>query len=166
MATTLNIRRMSGLSSGSNNTSLPSPFFRDDVASGGGNVRIPGTGTGFSYTHVLRTFLSATTDTEISNLVWFTDGNNGWTAGVDAHAKNEGLTWSANVDTEMTGGASVFTFTSGAPLDGSVAQSGPWTPADVGSYIGDLIRLQLRVQAGTVAGALVAENFVMQVDVV
>jgi hypothetical protein len=64
----------------------------------------------------------------------------------------------------MSGGASFFAKTSGAPLDGDTTDAGPFVPADDNSYIGDLIELQMNISSSATQGTLAAESCTLAYD--
>jgi hypothetical protein len=64
----------------------------------------------------------------------------------------------------MSGGADLFGKTSGSPLDGDATDAGPFVPADVDTYIGDLIELQMTVASTATSGTLTAETLTLAYD--
>lgn len=125
---------------------------------------IPGAGSIYSYTKKLRAYMEAPPDTEVSNLRWYSDGGNGFGTGVGVQAKNIGTTFGAHYDTQMSGGTDLFTYTSGAPLDGDGTDAGPFGPGDDNNHIGDIIELQMSVASTAANGALSAETLTLAYD--
>ena len=105
--------------------------------------------------------MEAPPDTQISDLRWYTDGNNGLGTGVTVVAKNLGVSWAANANTALADSTNLFSFTSGSPLDGDGTDTGPFVPADDDSYIGDLIRLQMQVADTASNGATPTETLTL-----
>ncbi len=64
----------------------------------------------------------------------------------------------------MSGGSSLFGYTSGSPLDGDGTDTGPFVPADNTTYIGDIIELQISVASTASNGALSAETLTLAWD--
>ncbi len=125
---------------------------------------VPGSGTNYSYVKKLRAKMTAAPGTNVSNLKWYSDGSSGLGTGIAVTAKNIGTTFGTHYNTAMTGGTNLFTYTSGAALDGVTTDTGPFLPASNGSYIGDIIELQLSVASTATNGALSAESVVLAYD--
>lgn len=118
----------------------------------------PTSGTNYSYVKKLRAYMEAPPDTNITDLRWYTDGSSGFGTGIAVTAKNIGTTFGTHYKTAMSGGSSLFGYTSGSPLDGDGTDAGPFVPADDNSYIGDVIELQMSVADTASNGALTAEG--------
>lgn len=127
-------------------------------------IVVPGAGSNYSFVKKLRPYMEAPPGTNISNLRWYTDGSNGFGTGITATAKNIGTTFGTHYDTLMSGGADLFGYTSGSPLDGDGTDTGPFVPADDNTYIGDIIELQLAVASTASNGALSAETLTLAYD--
>jgi hypothetical protein len=84
--------------------------------------------------------------------------------GVGVTAKNIGVTFGTHYDTAMIGGADLFTYTSGSPIDGDGTDTGPFVPADNATYIGDIIELQMSVADTATNGAVSAETLTLAYD--
>jgi len=125
---------------------------------------VPDAGSIYSYTKKVRAYMEAAPGTQVGNLRWYSDGANGFGTGIGVTAKNLGITWGANYKTQMSGGADLFGYTSGAPLDGDGTDTGPFVPADDDSYIGDLIELQMSVASTASHGALATESLTLAYD--
>lgn len=169
MAATIEIHEMSALNTGVNKSGGTVRFKDADNATVDllNPVVIPATGTTYSYTKKLRAYMSDPPNTQISNLRWYTDGNNGFGTGIEVSVKNLGITWGANYKTEMANGSDLFSFIlEGSPgaLDGSITDAGPFVPGDDDSYIGDLIELQMSVASTASSGALTPETLTMAYD--
>lgn len=166
MAATIQIHEMSGLNTGVDKTSGTVRFKAADNATVDASdpLVIPSEGTVYSYTKKLRAYMEAPPSVSVSNLRWYTDGTNGFGTGVGVTVKNLGVTWGANYNTEMSGGADLFSKTSGSPLDGDGTDAGPFVPADDNSYIGDLIELQLAVASTASQGALTGGTLTFAYD--
>jgi len=161
MAATIQIHEMSGASAGVDKTSGTVRFkAADDAAVDTNNrLQIPVSGSNYSYTKNLRAYMEAPPDTDIYDLEWYTDGG-GFGAGITVNAKAEG-SFTANVDTEMTGGSDLFGYTSGSPLDGDGNNSGPFDSGDDDSWIGDFILMQMVVEDTASPGTLAAETLTL-----
>ncbi len=125
---------------------------------------IPTSGTDYSYVKKLRLYMEDAPDTQVSNLRWYSDGSSGFGTGVGCSVKNIGTTFGTHYDTAMSGGVSLFNYTSGSPLDGDTTDAGPFVPADVDTYIGDIIELQISVADTATSGALSAETLTAAYD--
>ena len=69
-----------------------------------------------------------------------------------------------NYKTQMSGGADLFGYVVGSPLDGDGTDAGPFDADDVDTYIGDLIELQMAVASTASHGALSAETLTLAWD--
>ncbi len=166
MATTIQVHEMTGAGAGVDKTGGTVRFKKADntIVDSNDPIPIPGAGEELSFTKNLQVYLVSTTDTSLTNLVGFSDGNNGWT-GVDVHVQAVAA-FTANVESDA-GGVSMFTYTSGAPLDCDALNPGPWDAADNASYIGDVVIAQMRVSSTASNGLLApAEPWSFQIDVV
>ena len=166
MAAAIQIHEMSALATGINKTSGTVRFKAADDATVDANdpLVIPPSGSDYSFTKQLRAYMESPPDTQISNLRWYTDGANGFGSGITVQAKNVGTTYDANYDTQMSGGADLFGYTSASPLDGDGTDTGPFVPADDDSYIGDLIMLQMIIASTASPGTLTAETLTLAYD--
>ena len=166
MAATLQIHEMSALDTGTDKTSGTVRFKDADNNAVDNNnpLVIPVSGSIYSYTKKLRVKMTVAPDTQISNFRWYTDGSNGFGTGVGVTAKNLGTSWAANYKTQMSGGADVFGYTDGSPLDGDGTDTGPFTPSDLNDYIGDLIELQMSIASTATNGSLSAETLTFAYD--
>ena len=166
MSATIQIHEMSALAAGTDKTSGTIRFKDADNATVDGNnpIVVPGAGTAYSYTKKVRAKMTVAPNTNITNIRWYSDGGNGFGTGVGLVAKNIGTTWGANYKTAQAGGSDLFGYTSGASLNGSVTDPGPWVPASNGNYIGDLIELQMTVTSTASNGALSAEALTLAYD--
>lgn len=124
-------------------------------------IPIPAAGTNYSYVKKLRPYMEAPPDTNVDSFTWYTDGNNGYGAGITVNAKNIGTTFGTHYQTEMSGGTNLFSYTSGAPLNGSATDAGPYLPAADNTYIGDIIELQMAVASTASSGAKAAETLTL-----
>lgn len=127
---------------------------------------VPAALSNYSYVKKLRAFMQAAPDINISNLRWYTDGTNGFGTGISVVAKNLGTTFGTHYKTLMESGTDLFSYTSAAPLDGDGTDAGPFVPEDEGTYIGDIIELQMEVHHTATNGALVAETLTFSFDAI
>lgn len=127
-------------------------------------IPIPGAGSNYSYVKKLRPYMEAPPDTNISNIRWYTDGGNGFGTGITVNAKNIGTTFGTHYQTAMSGGADLFGYTSGSPLNGDGTDTGPFVPADDNTYIGDIVELQMAVASSATSGAKTAETLTCAYD--
>lgn len=166
MAATIQIHEMSALESGVDKTAGTVRFKAADNATvdSADPLVIPAADSIYSYTKKLRAYMEAPPSVSVSNLRWYTDGNNGFGTGVTATVKNLGVTWCANYNTVQSGGADLFGKTYASPLDGDATDAGPFVPADDNSYIGDLIETQLAVANTATQGALTGEPLTFAFD--
>jgi len=166
MAATIQIHEMTSLTTGVNKTSGTIRFKDADNATVdlSNPLVVPDSGSIYSYTKKLRAYMAAPPDTQISNMRWYTDGNNGFGTGIEVTAKNVGTTWGANYKTQMSGGSNLFGYTSAAPLDGDSTDTGPFDSGNDDSYIGDLIELQMSVASTAQHGSLTPETLTLAWD--
>lgn len=166
MAATIQIQEMSALATGVNKTSGTVRFKAADnnVVDTNNPLQIPGSGSIYSYTKKIRPYMSVAPSVSVNNFKWYTDGANSFGTGISVTAKNLGNTWGANYNILMSGGTDLFTYTSGAPLNGSTTNAGPYLPAANNSNIGDLIELQMAVASTASNGQLAAETLTLAYD--
>jgi hypothetical protein len=166
MAATVEIHEMSALTTGSDKTSGTVRFKDADNATvdASNPLIIPAAGSIYSYTKKLRAYLEDAPAVQIDNLRWYTDGSNGFGTGISVTVKNLGNTWGANYKTLMSGGADLFGYTEGSPLDGDATNVGPFDADDLDAYIGDLIELQMAVDSTAAHGALTPETLTLAYD--
>lgn len=127
-------------------------------------IPIPAADSNYSYVKKLRAYMEAPPDTNISNLRWYTDGNNGFGTGITVNAKNIGTTFGTHYQTAMSGGSNLFGYTSGSPLNGDGTDTGPFVPADDNTYVGDIVELQMAVASTASSGAKSAETLTFAYD--
>lgn len=166
MAATIQIHEMSALAAGTDKSAATVRFKAADNATVDTSdpIIVPDSGSAYSYTKTLRAYMEAPPDTSVSNLRWYTDGANSFGTGVSVSAKNSGVTFNAHIITAMSGGADLFSYTSGAPLDGDNTDTGPFAPADDDSYIGDIVEMQMVVASTASQGTLTAETLTLAYD--
>jgi len=166
MASTIQIHEMSGLTTGTDKTSGTVRFKLADNATvdTSNPLVVPAAGSDYSYTKQLRAYMEAPPSSSVSNLKWYSDGFNSFGTGITVNALNKGTTWVANYETEATGGADLFSYASGTPLDGDTTDAGPFTLSDDDSYIGDLILLQMIVASTATNGVKSAETLTFSFD--
>jgi hypothetical protein len=160
-AATVQIHEMTGTTTGVDKTSGTVRFKSADETSVDTNnrVQIPGSGTTYSYTKMLRFYFSTGPSTDITNLRAYSDGSNGFGTGVGVQYTSTG-SWAANVNTNISG-TDLFTKTSGAVIDLDVTNTGPHTST---GYKGDFLRLQLTVADTAGPGQLTAETLTFAYD--
>jgi hypothetical protein len=124
-------------------------------------IPIPPSGSNYSYVKKLRPYMEAPPDTNVTDLVWYSDGSNGFGTGISVTAKNIGTTFGTHYQTQMSGGADLFSYTSGSPLDGDTTDAGPFLPADDNTHIGDIIELQMAVASTATSGVKSAETLTL-----
>lgn len=165
MPAEIQIHEMSALDSGEDKTDDTIRFKKADNADVDFNdpIKIPDSGSEYSYTKTLRPYMAAAPDTQVENLRWYTGGE-GFRAGVAVNAKNIGDSWSENSDSEMTGGSDLFEYTKSSPLDGDETDSDPFEPDREDDYIGDLIRMQMVVDDTASRGKLSSKTLTMAYD--
>jgi hypothetical protein len=166
MAATMEIHEMSGADAGTDKTSGTIRFKDADNATVDTNnpLVVPAADTIYSYTKKLRAYMEDAPTTQVSNLRWYSDGTSGFGTGVAVTVKNIGTTFGTQYKTAMADGADLFGKTSAAPLDGDGTDAGPFVPADVDTYVGDIIELQMSVASTASHGALTAETLTFAYD--
>jgi len=166
MTANIQIHEMSALAAGVDKTSGNLRFKGADNSTVDTNNRlqIPASGTSYSYTKKLRAYMEAPPNTDIQNLRWYSDEESGLGTGVGVTIKNLGNTFAANYNTAMSGGADLFGYTSGSPLDGDGVNTGPFLPAADNTYIGDLLELQMSVASTATPGTRLGETLTLAYD--
>jgi len=166
MAATIQIHEMTALAAGTDKTSGTIRMKAADNQTVDANdpLVIPSGADIYSYTKQVRPYMEAPPSTNVSNLRWYMDGSNDFGTGVTMQVKNEGTTWSANINTQLGGTTDLFAATSGSPLDGDGTDTGPFVPGDDDSYIGDLIKFQMTVASTASNGALSGEDLTLAYD--
>ena len=166
MAAELQIHEMSGLTTGTDKTSGTVRFKSADnsTVDTSNPLVVPAAGTEYSYTKQLRVYMEVAPSSSVSNLKWYSDGSNSFGTGIGVVAANKGVTWIANVETEATETADLFSYASGTPLDGDGTDAGPFIPSDDDSYIGDLILLQMSIASSATNGIKSAETLTFSFD--
>lgn len=127
---------------------------------------VPTTLTEYSYPKYLRMRITAGTFTEVSNLRVYTDGASGYGTGVLLWFRPTGtyvtpaIPSTAQDPPQIAGGAMVnaFTYTSGAPLNISTINAGPYTSAALPKDIGDYCVSVLQVTTAASQGVKSAES--------
>src|SRR5574343_58312 len=159
MAATIEIHEMSAADAGTDKTSGTVRFKAADNATVDANNPLvrPAAGSIYSYTKTLRAYMEDAPTVAITNLTWYTDGASGFGAGIGITAKTVGTSFVAHYPTAMSGGTHPFSSVTGARLDGDATDAGPFVPADVDTYIGDLIDLQMSVASTASGGQLTPE---------
>jgi len=167
MAATIEIHEMSALATGVDKTSSTVRFKAADNATVDTNdpIQVPAAGSTYSYSKTLRAYMEAPPDTNVSNIRAYTDGTNNFGAGVTLTARNLGVSWAANVNTEVIDTVNPFSYDAeDNAIDLSVTDTGPWVPADDDTYIGDLLRLQMVVASTASHGATPTESLTFAWD--
>lgn len=164
-AAVIELHEMSAADTGTDKTSGTVRFKdADNAAVDTANpMVIPGSGTNHSYEKKVRAYYETDDSTTISNLRAYSDGSNGFGTGVTCTYVNIGTTWSANSETDHSG-TNLFAATSGSPINMDSVDTGPFNVADVDTYIGDLLELQLHVQDTASVGTLTAETLTVAYD--
>lgn len=166
MAAAIQIHEMSDATTGVNKSSGTIRFKDADNSTVDANnpLVIPAADSIYSYTKKLRAYMEAPPNTQIDNLRWYTDGNNGFGTGITVTVVNLGVTSRAAYKTLQADSTNLFTYTSASPLNGDGTDAGPFVPADDNSYIGDLIELQMAVASTASPGTLTAETLTLAYD--
>lgn len=161
MAATIEIHEMTATAAGVDKTSGTVRFKSADETSvdAANKLKVPTSGTDYSYTKQLRFYVSVAPATNITNLDCYSDGTSGFGTGVGVQYDVSG-SFSANVDTNISG-TNFFTSNSGSTIDMDVTNTGPFTGT---GYKGDFIRLQMTVADTATPGMLTAEAVVFTYD--
>jgi hypothetical protein len=162
MAATVQIHEMTALAAGVDKTSGTVRFKTADDQTVDTNARmqVPAAGTNYSYTKQLRFYFSSGPSVDIQNLRAYSDGSNTFGTGVGVQYSLPGITWGANINTNISG-TDLFTKTSGSPIDLDAVSTGPHTGT---GYKGDLLRLQMTVASTASPGTLTAETLTLAYD--
>ena len=167
MAATVVINRWTGSSGSptktaitSGNTVASSSDTHQSVAAGSSNpIRVPASGTNYSYWVSTRLSASSSPSGTINNLRWYTDGANNFGTGVACKGQSAssyvqatgtagttGIQLTTGAHAGLTGSpVDVFTLTSGSPLSLTGSISSPST-GDFGDF------LIYQIEVGTTAG--------------
>lgn len=166
MSADIQIHEMSALATGvdKSNGTVRFKAANNSTVDANDSLNVPTAGTNYSYSKKLRPYMATGPDTQVNNLRWYTDGGNGFGAGIGVTAKNLGTTWAANINTAQSGGSNLFGYTSASPLDGDGVDAGPFTSADAAGYIGDLVELQMSVASTASHGSLAGETLTLAYD--
>jgi hypothetical protein len=165
----LKVHEMSALDVGINKSDGGEIVYRsadnvleDDAAP----VQIPEPGDlGYSFTKTLRPYLLVSPGgSVVSNLRWYSGGINGFGQGIRVVVKNLGVTWTENVNGEFPGTLPFFNFVPSHPINGDSVDTGPFDSSDEGTYIGDLIRLQMIVDSSAQPGHTPIEYLTLAYD--
>lgn len=162
MAATVQIHEMSALATGVDKASGTVRFKTADenTVDTNNRLQVPAAGTNYSYTKQLRFYFSTGPSVDIQNLRAYSDGSNSFGTGIGVQYDLPGNTFSANVNTNISG-TDLFTKTSGSPIDLDAVNTGPHTGT---GYKGDLLRLQMTVASTASPGALTAETLTFAYD--
>lgn len=161
MAADIEIHEMTATSTGTDKTSGTVRFKSADetTVDVANKIKIPTTGTEYSYTKQLRFYVAVAPATNISNLNCYSDGTSGFGTGVGVQYDVSG-SFATNVNTNISG-TNFFLSNSGSPIDMDGNNTGPFTGT---GYKGDFLRLQLTVADTASPGLLSAESIVFTYD--
>jgi hypothetical protein len=161
MAATIQIHEMTATSTGVDKTSSTVRFKSADETSVdvANKIKVPTSGTTYSYTKQLRFYVSVAPATNISNLNCYSDGTSGFGTGTGVQYDTSG-SFSTNVNTNISG-TNFFLSNSGSPIDMDTTNTGPFTGT---GYKGDFLRIQLTVADTAGPGMLSAESIVFTYD--
>ena len=163
MAGTLQIHEMTGTSTGSDKTSDTVRFKSADETSvdASSRLQIPAADTAFSYTKLLRAYVSVAPDTDFSNLEVYTDGGTFANSVTCQYDVIENFS-SGNTDADISG-TDIFTKTAGAKEDMN-SWKATHTVGEGTTYWGSFLRLQLEVDNTATPGTLTAETLTFSYD--
>ena len=178
MAATVTIRRWTGDSGSPTKTEITGQTTRvstsDNPSPGTNNpIPIPSSGTVYSYWLSTRLSVDATPDGSINNILWYTDGDNGYGTGItvigqsaDAYVQATGTEGESgneltttNHDELTDDPVDVFTFDSESPKSITGSMDNPNT-GDLGQFM----VIQWQIASTASAGAKTAETFTWQYD--
>lgn len=161
MAATVQIHEMTGTSTGVDKTAATVRFKSADNtnADTSDRIKIPTSGTIYSYTKTIRFYVSVAPVTNLTNLRCYSDGSNGFGTGYGVQYTTSG-SWATNVNTNISG-TNLFTKTSASPIDMDVTNTGPHTGT---GYKGDFLRLQLTIEYTALPGLLASEALTFAYD--
>lgn len=133
----------------------------DNATVDSGNPMVIESGiTDYSFEKWLRLMIGATgPSTSISNLKFYTDGANGMGTGVSLYAKAVAAFATPAEATSVTGYASAFTYTSGAPLS---LGAGPYST--INTEIGDHCVMMMAVADTAAPGTTPSETLTFSYD--
>lgn len=133
----------------------------NDAADGTGAILVPDVGSSYSYVKNLQLQATSTPANSITNIKFYTDGANGLGTGLDILAKTSAtyVDPTTQAQTAVAGTASVFGYTSGAPLTVAGSLNNPNT-----GVFGDYIVLQAKVDATAGPGTSGSETLTVVFD--
>ena len=158
MAATVQIHEMTAADTGVDKTDGTVRFKSADETTVDTNNRltVPTSGTNYSYTKQLQTYVSVAPDTDLQDLEAYSDGANNFGTGIGVQYDVQS-TFQTQVNTDIAG-TDLFTKDSGAPIDMDANNTGPHTGT---GYKGDLLRLQMSVADTASQGTLSAETLTL-----
>ena len=162
MTATVQIHEMTALATGFDKTGNTVRFKSADNTTYDTNDRlqIPSGADDFSYTKQLRFYFSVGPSVDIQNLRAYSDGSNDFGTGISVDYDNQGNTWAANTDADISG-SDLFAAVATTPIDLDVTNTGPHTGT---GYQGDLFRLQMGISNTASPGTLSAETITFAYD--
>ena len=136
-------------------------------------IRVPDTGSNYSYWATFRLNVTANAETNtINNMKWYTDGSNDLGTGIEMEVAKASAYGQA-VGTEGTSGSALsnhahlitsvtgaFNYASGSPLDIDTTSTGTGSTGE----IGDFVVVQMKVGTTAGAGASTQETITFQYD--
>jgi len=155
MAATVQIHEMTAAGTGTDKTDATIRFKSADNTDYDSNDRItiPASGTTYSYTKQLQTYVSVAPDTDLQDLEAYSDGTNSFGTGIGVQY-DVLASFTSNVNTDISG-TDFFTSDSGSAIDLDANNTGPHTGT---GYQGDILRLQMTVADTATQGTLDSED--------
>lgn len=135
----------------------------DAVVDANDPMVIPPAGSNFSFDKWLRLSVTVDPDTQIENLLSYTDGANGFGTGVFAWYKTIGVFVTPTAPGSAGGYSDLFSATIGSPIDMDAINTGPFVAPTTGD-IGDYLQTMLQVDSTATQGALPNETLTFSYD--
>lgn len=163
MTAAMKIYELSALEAGTDKTASTVRFklADDQTINNSDPITIPSSG-GYghpSYTKLLRFYCATAPSQKIDNLRAYSDGSNNFGASIEVVASVV-ATFAANATT-WGGGADLFGYVSGTPLDLDGIDT---ASVNATGFCNDILKLQMKVYASAGPGALSAETLTFSYD--
>lgn len=133
----------------------------DAVVNNNAPMVVPPSGSDFSFDKWIRMNISVAPDTQIENLLAYTDGGNGFGVGVLAWYKTIGTFSTPSAPASNAGYTDLFTRTIGSPIDLDAINTGPFSST---GDIGDYLQTMLEVVDTATQGLLPDETLTFSYD--
>lgn len=158
MAADVQIHELTAAATGVDKTAGTVRFKSADETTVDTNNRltVPGSGTNYSYTKQLQAFFNTAPSVDIQDLEAYSDGANNFGTGIGVQYDVQSA-FQTQVNTDIAG-TDLFTADSGTPIDMDATNTGPHTGT---GYKGDILRVQMSIDATASQGVLATESLTL-----